>query len=291
MAGPSPKTEVLARHDTPITSPTFNEGDLYAISTSGDIYQYRGTVDSDNSEFTVETWGDSSGQPFGLVFNDRGIAYVCDAAHQAIFRIFRQLDDQGNTRQQIEPYVREYEQAQFLGPNSLCLARSNGMLYFTDSGPLGETSIQNPKGSVFAISSTTQLLIPLCLHTLAHPCGVALSPDEKNIFVAETGMNRILRFSQHPPGIFHCTVFHQLSGRFGPTALAVRDNGDIFVAHFDFADNTDNGKIVILDSEGQVIGDIVVPGPEVTGLCLTPDQRYLLITEKSTTSLYRHPLT
>ena len=26
-------------------------------------------------------------------------------------------------------------------------------------------------------------LIPLCLKTLAHPCGVALSPDEKNIYV------------------------------------------------------------------------------------------------------------
>lgn len=26
-------------------------------------------------------------------------------------------------------------------------------------------------------------LIPLCLNTLAHPCGVALSPDEKNIYV------------------------------------------------------------------------------------------------------------
>lgn len=116
------------------------------------------------------------------------------------------------------------------------------MLYFTDSGPqpqrsgphgwlsdakcrpLGETSLQNPRGSVFAISPSTQLpcahfisnnfpslelprLIPLCLNTLAHPCGVALSPDEKNIYaryqavlglqeppslpqVAETAMNR-----------------------------------------------------------------------------------------------------
>lgn len=73
--------------------------------------------------------------------------------------------------------------------------------------------------------------------------------------------------------------------------MAVRDNGDIFVAHFDFQDNSESGKILILDSEGQVTGSIVVPGPEVTGLTLTPDQRHLLITEKSTTSLYRHPLT
>lgn len=288
MAG---QIQVLARHDMPITSPTFGpNGDLFAISTSGDIYRYTGSLEFDN-EFAVESWGDSSGQPFGLVFNSMGAAFVCDAAHQAIFRITRTDDAQdGVPRQQIEPYVREYEQAQFLGPNSLCLSHGTGMLYFTDSGPFGETSLQNPRGSVFAISSATQLLIPLCLHTLAHPCGLALSPDEKNIYVAETAMNRVLRFSQHPPGVFHCSVFHQLSGRFGPTALAVRDNGDLFVAHFDFAENTEHGKILVLDSEGEVKDSLVVPGPEVTGLCLTPDQRHLLITEKSTTSLYRHPL-
>jgi len=283
-------TQVLARHDMPITSPTFGpQGDLFTISTSGDIYRYTGSLEFDN-EFAVESWGDSSGQPFGLVFNPQGAAFVCDAAHQAIFRITRSEGEDGVPRQQIEPYVREYEQAQFLGPNSLCLSQSTGMLYFTDSGPFGETSLQNPRGSVFAISSATQLLIPLCLHTLAHPCGLALSPDEKNIYVAETAMNRVLRFSQHPPGVFHCSVFHQLSGRFGPTALAVRDNGDLFVAPFDFAENTENGKILVLDAEGEVTDRILVPGPEVTGLCLTPDQRHLLITEKSTTSLYRHPL-
>jgi aspartate beta-hydroxylase len=281
------QAQVLFRQDVAITSPTFGpQGDLFTIGSNGDICRYVGL---ENAEMEAHTWGDSSGQPFGLVFNSSGSAFVCDAAHQAIFRITRTEGEDGVPRQQIEPYVREYEQAQFLGPNSLCLSR-NGMLYFTDSGPFGETSLQNPRGSVFAISSATQLLIPLCLHTLSHPCGVALSPDEKNIYVAETGMNRVLRFSQHPPGVFHCSVFHQLSGRFGPTALTVRDNGDIFVAHFDFADNTDNGKVLVLDSEGEVIDRIILPGAEVTGLCLTPDQRYLLITEKSTTSLYRHPL-
>jgi sugar lactone lactonase YvrE len=286
-------TQVLARHDMPVTSPTYGpQGDLFAISTSGDIYRYTGS--EFDSEFGVESWGDSSGQPFGLVLNPMGEAFVCDAAHQAIFRIIRteaaQTED-GLPRQQIEPYVREYEQTQFLGPHSLCLSRSSGMLYFTDSGPFGETSLQNPRGSVFAINPSTHLLIPLCLHTLAHPSGLALSPDEKNIYVAETAMNRVLRFSQHPPGVFHCSVFHQLSGRFGPTALAVRETGEIFVAHYDFADNVEHGKILVLDAEGEVTGSISVPGPEVTGLCLTPDQRHLLITEKSTTSLYRHPLT
>lgn len=283
--------QVLGRHDTPVTSPTFGpSGELFTISTSGDIYRYTGQADYDN-EFTAESWGNSSGQPLGLEFEaSSGVAYVCDAAHQAIFRILRVDTEDGGVRQDIEPYVREYEQSQFLGPNSLCLSRQTGMLYFTDSGPFGETSLQNPRGSVFAISPTTQLLIPLCLNTLAHPCGVALSPDEKNIYVAETGMNRILRFSQHPQGVFHCSVFIQLAGRFGPTAIAVDNLGNLYVAHFDFADNTDNGRVCVINSDGEVTGYITVPGPEITGLCLSPDQRYLIITERFTSNLYRHPL-
>jgi sugar lactone lactonase YvrE len=231
----SSAVQVLARHDTPITSPTYGpDGDLFTISTSGDIFRYTGSAEYDN-EFAVESWGNSSGQPLGLEFDSNGVAFVCDAAHQAIFRISRVEQEDGNLRHDIEPYVKEYEQSQFIGPNSLCLSRQSGMLYFTDSGPFGETSLQNPRGSVFAISPATQLLIPLCLNTLASPCGVALSPDEKNIYVAETAMNRILRFSQHPPLVFNCSVFYQLSGRFGPTALAVSSNGEIYVAHFDFA--------------------------------------------------------
>eukprot|EP00415_Alexandrium_ostenfeldii_P004986 UN4986 len=103
-------------------------------------------------------------------------------------------------------------------------------------------------------------------------------------------MNRILRFSQHPPQVFHCSVFHQLAGRFGPTAVAVSSAGDLFVAHFDFAENTENGRIVVINPDGEVTGFITVPGPEITGLCITPDQRYLIVAERSSTSLYRHPL-
>lgn len=275
----------------PVTSPTFGpNGDLFAVACSGDIYRYNGSVDYDN-EFVAEAWGSSSGQPLGLEFDDQGVAFVCDAAHQAIFRVSRVETEDGTLKQEIEPYVKEYEQAQFLGPNSLCLSHQTGMLYFTDSGPFGETSLQNPRGSVFAVSASTQLLIPLVLNTLAHPCGVALSPDEKCIYVAETGMNRILRLTQCPPGVFHCSVFCQLAGRFGPTAIAVNNAGDLFVAHFDFAENTESGKILAIDSTGEVTCSYMVPAPEITGLCLTqPDQRHLLVTEKSTSTIYRVPL-
>lgn len=280
----------LARHDFAVSSPTFGPaGELYTISASGDIFRYTGSMDYDG-EFAAENWGNSSGQPLGLEFDNQGVAFVCDAAHQAIFRIICLKGEDGTTRQEVDPYVREYEQQQFLGPNSLCLSRQTGMLYFTDSGPFGETSLQNPRGSVFSINPQTQLLIPLCLNTLAHPCGVALSPDEKNLYVAETAMNRILRFTQHPPQVFHCSVFHQMSGRFGPTALAVSSVGDIYVAHFDFSGNAAEGRIVVLNPDGEVTNLIPCPAAEITGLALSPDEQWLIIAERSSATLYRCPL-
>jgi len=69
-------------------------------------------------------------------------------------------------------------------------------LFFTDSGPFGETSIENPKGSVFMVDldASDVKAIGLALRCLAHPSGLALSHDEKMLYVSETCNNRIIRF-------------------------------------------------------------------------------------------------
>ena len=54
----------------------------------------------------MEAWGNSSGQPLGLDFDSQGVAFVCDAAHQAIFRILR-VERDGSFAHQIDPYVKE----------------------------------------------------------------------------------------------------------------------------------------------------------------------------------------
>jgi hypothetical protein len=58
--------------------------------------------------------------------------------------------------------VKEYEGMPLLGPNSLMLSLNMSImkknyhfyldaLFFTDSGPFGETSLENCKGSVYMI--------------------------------------------------------------------------------------------------------------------------------------------
>lgn len=51
------------------------------------------------------------------------------------------------------------------------------MLYFTDSGPFGETSIEHCKGSLFAVDLDAKLLKPLAFQCLAYPSGICLSND------------------------------------------------------------------------------------------------------------------
>ena len=106
----------------------------------------------------------------------------------------------------------------------MVLSEKNNCLFFTDSGPLGESSLENPTGSIFAIDLGVSMLKPIVYGKLAHPCGVALSPSENILYVAETLNNRILRVVIHSSGVYHTSVFHQFSGRLGPTALAVAPN-------------------------------------------------------------------
>jgi len=62
---------------------------------------------------------------------------------------------------------------------------------------MGETSLDNPKGSVFAIDLAVSMLKPIIVGKLAHPSGLALNADENILYVAETYKNRILRIVFH----------------------------------------------------------------------------------------------
>ena len=175
----------------------------------------------------------------------------------------------------------------------MILSEKNNSLYFTDSGPLGETSIESPSGSVFAIDLSVSMLKPIIDGKLAHPCGLTLSNDESMIYVSETGMNRVLRIVCHNSGVYHTSVFHQFSGRFGPTALAMHPDGRLFVARFDFTQSSKHGLISILDPEGNLVEELSVSdSPELTGLFFSKIQDDILYaTESSTNSLLKIQVT
>lgn len=145
-------------------------------------------------------------------------------------------------------------------------------IFFTDSGPFGETSIENPKGSVFMVDldASDVKAIGLALRCLAHPSGLALSHDEKMLYVSETCNNRIIRFVLMNQGVYSFSVYHQFIGRFGPMALVVSQSDLLYVSRFEFAHLTDIGIISVLNPQGQLVENIVMFGaPEVSGMCFS----------------------
>lgn len=190
---------------------------------------------------------------------------------------------------QAQVVVGEYEGKAFKGPHSATID-SGGQLFFTDCGPFGETSLLEPQGSVFVVTgeANNRILRPLAYERLACPTGIALSPEESCVYVAEMAANRILRFVQRPANVWHATVFHQFSGRMGPTAVCCDSGrGLIYVARYELPEFAERGVISVLSPEGQLLKDLDVPGPEVTGLALSQDGSYLLVTEATTNAVHK----
>jgi len=256
------------------------DGELFVCAnTQGKVHH----VDTEESEAKIQVVSDQFNTPTSIAFDPDGIMYVCDMAHGAILCL-RENDE-------LCEFVREYEGKQFVGPNTMVFDDQSNV-FFTDSGPLGETSLSNPKGSVFCVDGPQQLLRPLAYECLAHPCGITLSGDQQTLFVAETMANRVLRFAQSPPGSFHMSVFHQFSGRLGPTAVACDGNtGNLYVAHSDFGSvEGATGEIVVLSPTGEKLRSIPIPSPEVNGLSIEksedPSVVKLAVTEAAKGTLY-----
>lgn len=250
-----------------------SEGALFVLSTASG-----GVMAQDGETGTLSEWANTGGQPAGAAFGPKGAMFLADLAHAAIVKW------QKDGTQQV--VVTEYEGKTLKGPSSVAFD-GRGTLYFTDSGALGETTLQSKKGSVFCITGpeNSQILRPLALECLAHPCGIAVSSRGTAVYVAEMMTNRILRFAQRPAGVYHVSVFCQLSGGVGPSCLALDETtGVLYVGMYDFAEVASAGTIVAIGTEdGREQGRYSVDGPEITGLALGDGK--LVVTEASSGTL------
>ena len=276
--------EKLFQVAVPLYCPTEDQdGNLYTVSTNGDVYQV--------TEGQMDVSFTTGGQPTCLVFDTQGSSFIADQAHQAI--LSQTVTAEGN-RIEITPVIKDFDGNALKGPNSMVLSEKTNTLFFTDSGPMGETSLENPSGSVFAIDLSVSMLKPVIYNKLAYPCGLALSSEENVLYVAETYANRVLRIVCHVSGVYHTSVFHQFSGRLGPTALALHpQTGRLYVSRFDFHDCSKLGVISILSEEGELESELVLPDhPEITGLYFSKVQDDILYaTECTTNSLLKIQVT
>ena len=250
------------------------EGNLYVVINNGDIYQV--------TEGRLEMAFSTNGQPTSIVFDQQGSSFIADSAHQAILS-----QTMNENHMETTPVIKDFEGVPLKGPHSMILSEKQNALYFTDSGPFGESGLENPWGSIFAIDLAESNLKKIEFESLAYPCGLAVNTNEDVLYVSEMWRNRVLKVVLHENGTYHTSVFKQFSGRFGPTAMAVSHDGLIYVARFDFAHITDEGIITVLNEKAQIEEEIKLPRlPEITGMYFSKIHDNLLyITEGSTQSL------
>ena len=166
-----------------VSCPFFSPDDqlFVTLTNSGNVMRVR----DDRLYRSYSSGGVLSGAAFDTA---RDLLYAADMARGAILGLHDDTQD---------VIVSEYEDKPLKGPHSIACAR-DGTVYFTDSGPMGTTGLHSPTGSVFAITSDSlgqHLLRPLAYECLAHPAGIALSPNEKIVYVAEMLQNRVSLFS------------------------------------------------------------------------------------------------
>ena len=63
------------------------------------------------------------------------------------------------------------------------------------------------KGSVFLIDLELSIVKPIAYNCLSYPSGLAISKNEKILYVSETAKNRIIRFVLSPQGIYYYSNF------------------------------------------------------------------------------------
>ena len=159
-------TVYLSNLGDDVCSPFFDkEGIFHAI------VQNSGVVLSLDPSGKMTTTHATDGQPSGAVYDESGTLFVTDIGHGAVLAVQDGVQD---------AVVAVYEDRPLKGPSSITTDKF-GNIFFTDSGPLGETGLASPSGSVFCIANSPggQILKPISLSNLAYPCGIAVSPDGK----------------------------------------------------------------------------------------------------------------
>jgi gluconolactonase len=226
------------------------------------------------------TYRDSSNHSNGLLFTDGGDLLCCEHGSRSITRY--------SPEGKLTTLVDSYRGKRLNSPNDLCRS-SLGVIYFTDP-PWGLDDLNDdpekdlPFNGVFRLDRSGISLID---STLSWPNGIALSPDERFLYVAnmeilnEDGQDRYdvfwMRYTLGEQGevqgrkVFFRARDTTLPG--GPDGMKVDSRGNLFV--------TGPGGILVLDSAGVHLGTISVPIP-ATNLAFGPRERSIFVTARST---------
>lgn len=251
--------------DSFLEGPVFDAaGNLYVTDIPfGRIFR----IDPQGQWALVAQW---DGEPNGAKFLNEHELLVTDYRHGLVA-----VDVRSGT---VRPYLARRNSERFKGVNDLVFD-SQGNLYFTDQG---QTGLHDPTGRLYRLRPDGRL--DLLLANVPSPNGVALSPDERVLYLGVTRGNQVWRVPLLDDGsVSKVSALFTSHGPSGPDGLAVDAAGRVLVA------NPGLGRVWVLNAQAEP--ELVLRS--CAGLSLTnlafggPDRQTLYCTESTTGTVLR----
>ena len=246
----------------------FVEGPVWVTKDGGyllfsDIYNSKTMKMSQPNESSVYKHYTNAGN--GNTMDAQGRLYTAERDGHRISRT--------DTNGEVATFSGQYEGKRFNSPNDV-VVRKDGQVYFSDpasAAVLEKRELDfngvyhaSPDGKVSLIAKMTR------------PNGVALTPDGKTLYVADTSERKIMAYDLDAAGNAsnERTFISGMNG--SPDGLRVAENGNVYIA---------TGPIDIYSPQGKLIKSIKFP--ELAANCEFggPDLKTLYVTAR--TSVYR----
>jgi gluconolactonase len=289
IAGPNPKLYKLADGFRFTEGPVWDRRGgylLFSDPNSNTIYKYAPAGEGELTVFRQPSGYSGAdiaeyGQPGsnGLTFDGEGRLTINEHGNHRVSR----LEKNGS----VTVLADSFEGKRLNSPNDL-VYRSDGALFFTDP-PFGLPKFFNdprkqlPYSGVFSLHKGKLRLIST---DFSGPNGIALSPDEKYLYVAnwEQKKKAIMRYALHPDGaVSEGKLFFDMTAAPGEDALdgmKVDEKGNLYVSG--------PGGLWVLSAEGKHLGTIITPRHAHNFAWGDADGKTLYICARG--SLYRMPL-
>jgi len=251
---------------------------LFSDVRSNEIYQWSeadGASTFIDPVFEGDRTGKRSISSNGLTLDAEGRLVICEHGNRRISRV-----EADGSRTVV---VESYEGGQFNSPNDAVYG-SDGSLYFTDP-PYGLEGLEESPdreldfNGVYRLSPDGELA--LLVRDQTRPNGIALSPDEATLYVANSDAeNKVwMAYDLDGSGASNGRVFYDVNDQDAPGAadgMKVDSAGNLFA--------TGPGGVWIISPDGVHLGTIVT-GEVTANVAWGDDGRTLYMT--ASTGLYR----
>lgn len=226
----------------------------------------------------LEVFRDPSGKSNGLTWSPEGHLVACEHLNRRVSVTL----PHGTVR----PVVETYRGRRLNSPNDL-LYRSDGLLYFSDppygiqSAEFGAIADREQSCNGLFLLSPGEAEPTLLCEDFDRPNGLAFSPDERRLYVADTPRYQVRVFDVAGDGSLSggavFAQFREEEGAGRPDGMKVDEEGNLYT--------TGPGGLWIVAADGTLLGQLRFP--EKTANCAwgEADRRSLFVT--ASTSVYR----